>query len=74
MVIAYCRGPYCVLSYEAVVVLRSNGRDAYRLESGQPKRRAAGFPGEAQTTGWTVAGRDARNGRPKGLYWSEHGA
>ena len=48
-VIAYCRGPYCVLSYEAVAVLRSKGLEAYRLEEGYPEWKAAGLPVEAST-------------------------
>jgi ArsR family transcriptional regulator len=43
-VIAYCRGPYCVLSYEAVAVLRAKGFKARRLEDGLPEWRAAGLP------------------------------
>ena len=46
-VIAYCRGPYCVLSYEAVAALRSKGLEAYRLEEGYPEWKAAGLPIEA---------------------------
>ena len=46
-VIAYCRGPYCVLSYEAVAALRLKGREAYRLEEGYPEWKAAGLPVEA---------------------------
>lgn len=46
-VIAYCRGPYCVLSYEAVAALRSKGLEAYRLEDGYPEWKAAGLPVEA---------------------------
>ncbi len=45
-VIAYCRGPYCVLSYEAVAALRSKGLKAYRLEEGYPEWKAAGLPVE----------------------------
>lgn len=45
-VVAYCRGPYCVLSYEAVAVLRSRGFKARRLEDGLPEWRAAGLPVE----------------------------
>lgn len=45
-VIAYCRGPYCVLSFEAVEFLRSKGRKARRLEQGYPEWRAAGLPVE----------------------------
>jgi rhodanese-related sulfurtransferase len=43
-IVAYCRGPYCVLSYEAVAVLRKQGFKARRLEDGFPEWRALGFP------------------------------
>jgi ArsR family transcriptional regulator len=43
-VVAYCRGPYCVLSYEAVAALRKRGFKARRLEDGFPEWRAAGLP------------------------------
>ncbi len=43
-VIAYCRGPYCVLSFEAVAALRQRGIKARRLEDGLPEWRAAGLP------------------------------
>ncbi len=33
-VVAYCRGPYCVLAIEAVKVLRARGFKAIRLEDG----------------------------------------
>ncbi len=46
-IIAYCRGPYCVLSYEAVAALRARGFKARRLEDGLPEWRAAGLPVEA---------------------------
>jgi rhodanese-related sulfurtransferase len=42
-IIAYCRGPYCVLSYEAVAALRTRGFKALRLEDGLPEWRAAGL-------------------------------
>jgi ArsR family transcriptional regulator len=45
-IIAYCRGPYCVLSYEAVAVLRAHGFKIRRLEDGLPEWRAAGLPVE----------------------------
>jgi rhodanese-related sulfurtransferase/DNA-binding transcriptional ArsR family regulator len=45
-IIAYCRGPYCVLSYEAVALLRARGFKARRLEDGLPEWRAAGLPVE----------------------------
>ena len=43
-VVAYCRGAYCVLSYEAVAALRARGFTARRLEDGLPEWRAAGLP------------------------------
>lgn len=45
-VVAYCRGPWCVLSYEAVARLREAGIDARRLEDGLPQWRRAGLPVE----------------------------
>ena len=46
-VIAYCRGPYCVLSFEAVSALRARGYVVRRLEDGYPEWKAAGLPVEA---------------------------
>jgi len=43
-IVAYCRGPYCVLSYEAVAKLRARGFNVRRLEDGLPEWRAAGLP------------------------------
>ena len=43
-VVAYCRGPYCVLSFEAVALLRQRGFRARRLEDGYPEWKAAGLP------------------------------
>ena len=45
-IVAYCRGPYCVLSYEAVALLRARGFNVRRLEDGLPEWRAAGLPVE----------------------------
>jgi rhodanese-related sulfurtransferase/DNA-binding transcriptional ArsR family regulator len=45
-IVAYCRGPYCVLSYEAVAELRRRGFKAFRLEDGYPEWKAAGLPVE----------------------------
>ncbi len=42
-VVAYCRGPYCVLALRAVEILRSRGFRARRLEEGMPDWRARGF-------------------------------
>jgi rhodanese-related sulfurtransferase/DNA-binding transcriptional ArsR family regulator len=43
-VVAYCRGPYCLMSYEAVALLRNKGFKARRLEDGLPEWRQAGLP------------------------------
>jgi rhodanese-related sulfurtransferase/DNA-binding transcriptional ArsR family regulator len=45
-VIAYCRGPYCLMSFEAVEKLRRRGFKAKRLQDGYPEWRAAGLPVE----------------------------
>ncbi len=45
-VIAYCRGEFCVLAFEAVAALRKNGFTARRLEEGYPEWKAAGLPVE----------------------------
>jgi len=45
-VIAYCRGEYCVLAFEAVATLRKKGFSARRLEEGYPEWKAAGLPVE----------------------------
>lgn len=47
VIIAYCRGPYCVLAYEAVALLRSKGFTAQRLEAGYPEWQYAGLPVES---------------------------
>jgi rhodanese-related sulfurtransferase len=41
-VIAYCRGPYCVLSLDAITLLRKHGFRARRSELGVPEWRLAG--------------------------------
>jgi rhodanese-related sulfurtransferase len=43
-VVAYCRGPYCVLAPEAVKVLRARGYRAVVLEDGVSEWRAQGLP------------------------------
>jgi rhodanese-related sulfurtransferase/DNA-binding transcriptional ArsR family regulator len=43
-VVAYCRGPYCVLADRAVELLRARGRRARRLVDGFPEWQAAGLP------------------------------
>lgn len=42
-VVAYCRGPYCVLSAEAMTILNHAGFQAVRLKEGVPEWRAAGL-------------------------------
>ncbi len=46
-VVAYCRGPLCLLAPEAVALLRGRGRRARCLEDGLPEWRQAGLPVEA---------------------------
>ena len=43
-VVAYCRGPFCVYSHEAVALLRKNGFRARRLVTGFPDWKSAGLP------------------------------
>lgn len=43
-IVAYCRGPYCLLAPRAVELLRSQGFRARRLEDGLPEWRLAGLP------------------------------
>ena len=45
-IVAYCRGPYCVMSYTAVKLLRGRGYSIRRLEDGFPEWKAAGRPVE----------------------------
>ena len=45
-IVAYCRGPFCVLSFEAVAQLRQHGFSARRLETGYPEWKVAGLPVE----------------------------
>jgi rhodanese-related sulfurtransferase/DNA-binding transcriptional ArsR family regulator len=49
-VVAYCRGPYCVLAPQAVEILRQAGFRARRLRDGLPEWRLAGLPVEVGTT------------------------
>lgn len=41
-IVAYCRGPYCVYSHQAVAALRRHGLSARRLEGGLPEWREDG--------------------------------
>jgi ArsR family transcriptional regulator len=45
-IVAYCRGPYCVLAPQAIELLRLAGIRARRLEEGLPEWRLAGLPVE----------------------------
>lgn len=46
-IVAYCRGPYCLLSVEAVEKLRAAGFAARRLADGFPEWRSSGQPVES---------------------------
>lgn len=46
-VVAYCRGPYCLMSFDAVLKLRQRGWKARRLNEGYPEWKAAGLPIES---------------------------
>jgi rhodanese-related sulfurtransferase len=52
-VVAYCRGPYCVMALDAVDLLRQRGFRARRLEQGVSEWRARG---------WRVESGEARGG------------
>ena len=43
-IVAYCRGKYCVLAFEAVALLRTRGFNVRRLEDGFPEWRASRLP------------------------------
>lgn len=43
-IVAYCRGPYCMLAYEAVKQLRKHGYQSRRLEGGFPEWKAEHYP------------------------------
>lgn len=43
-IIAYCRGPYCLLAFEAVKLLRALGFRVRRLQEGYPEWKQAGLP------------------------------
>jgi rhodanese-related sulfurtransferase/DNA-binding transcriptional ArsR family regulator len=46
-IVAYCRGPHCVLAFDAVAKLRQKGIPARRLHGGLPEWRLEGFPVES---------------------------
>jgi rhodanese-related sulfurtransferase len=43
-IVAYCRGPYCVLAPEAIALLATAGYHVLRLDEGLPEWRKAGLP------------------------------
>lgn len=45
-IVAYCRGPHCILAFDAVALLRQEGFRAFRLEDGFPEWQHAGLPVE----------------------------
>lgn len=45
-VVAYCRGPHCVLAFDAVARLRAKGVATRRLDGGFPEWKSAGLPVE----------------------------
>ena len=47
-VVAYCRGPHCILSFDAVAMLRNQGLAARRLDGGLPEWRQEGLPVERE--------------------------
>lgn len=46
-IVAYCRGPYCLLAFEAVKLLRAQGFRVRRLQEGYPEWKQAGLPVES---------------------------
>ena len=43
-IVAYCRGPFCLMSAEAIALLREQGFSASKISDGLPEWRAAGMP------------------------------
>jgi rhodanese-related sulfurtransferase len=54
-IVAYCRGPYCVMALDAVDLLRRKGFRAHRMEHGVPEWKAQGW--RVETGGDRHAGR-----------------
>jgi rhodanese-related sulfurtransferase len=50
-IIAYCRGPHCVLAFDAVARLREKGINARRMQDGYPEWKADGLPVEDSQSG-----------------------
>jgi rhodanese-related sulfurtransferase/DNA-binding transcriptional ArsR family regulator len=49
-IVAYCRGPHCILAFEAVETLRSQGLKARRLQDGFPEWKTDGLPVESTSS------------------------
>jgi rhodanese-related sulfurtransferase/DNA-binding HxlR family transcriptional regulator len=49
-IVAYCRGPHCVLAFDAVARLRKKGLKARRLEDGYPEWKTNGLPVEVNSS------------------------
>ncbi len=49
-IVAYCRGPHCVLAFDAVAQLRKKGMKARRMEDGYPEWKTAGLPVESDSS------------------------
>ena len=62
-IVAYCRGPHCVLAFDAVARLREKGINARRLEDGYPEWKTAGLPIEESQSdpNGTYLGRNHRH-------------
>jgi rhodanese-related sulfurtransferase len=63
-IVAYCRGPWCVLSFEAVALPRNKGYRARRVEDGFPEWKMAGLP-----VSWTQLPRSWPSPDGKGGMW-----
>lgn len=48
-IVAYCRGPHCILAFDAVAKLREKGLKARRLQDGFPEWKLAGLPVESES-------------------------
>ena len=48
-IVAYRRGPFCMMAKDAVALLRQKGFNALRLEDGIAEWHSAGFPVESGT-------------------------
>lgn len=62
-IVAYCRGPYCLLAFEAVAELRKKGRNARRLEDGFPEWKSGGLPVDGARDPEMVAASHAKSTR-----------